>query len=616
VNEQDIERMYQSAAKNALTKSLKTASNAAWKTAKFCGKKIVPAVITAVMPILLPMLALAGLAFFVYFSVFMIPKYIMNPGGADAPFEAVTTGIMRVEATGYTAGYESTGKRPGDPGYGITSTGAKAQRGVIAVDPRVIPYGTHMYIPGYGYGVALDTGGAIKGQKIDLFYNTVQEANDWGRRWVTIQLLGKGEPNIDYANTDLQNLAAEVAILSFGKTDIEWPLMKDAELYRKYLQLDADWIDSYRSNGELAESTADSASGNASISGEKVSNIWNMSGIPSEKEQVDPHRVSWSLVASLDKVLGDPVVHGDSGLESEGHGRKPNPDKHFQKLCPELEWQTFTLAYYETWTKNEEIEEKVGDKIVKKTVKKTYEKEYKKNIKLLTSAKCYDANYQYTWEENVVEQKTANGYKKIVTPQVASVTRNGPYYENLRAILKEEGIGSDIDLELVLRFAETIDPAFQIDYMLFGTPIEISIDTEGGWDFSGNKFPVNPCAGRVTSPYGMRYHPIYGENRMHTGIDIGAPHGTPVYAVKDGYVVYKGVMGGYGNTILVEHGDCRTLYAHLSKITVKAGEMVQAGQKIGEVGSTGNSTGPHLHFEVRTGKDRTEYVDPAKYLKY
>jgi murein DD-endopeptidase MepM/ murein hydrolase activator NlpD len=463
-----------------------------------------------------------------------------------------------------------------------------------------------MYIPGYGYGVALDTGGAIKGQKIDLFYDTLPEANSWGRRWVTIQLLGKGEV-ADYANVDLSNLGGEVAILSFGKTDIEWPLAKDAELYRKYLQLDADWTDSFKSKGEFAESKVDSASGNAA-SNARIDEIWDLSDIPAEKDQVDPHRVSWSLLASLDKVLGDPVVHGESGLESEGRGRKPNPDKHFNQLRPELTWQTFTLIYYETWTE----EEQIGDKIQKKT----YEKEFKKKIRLLTSAKCYDADYQYSWGENIVEQKTANGYKKIVTPQVASVTRNGPYYENLRAILKEEGIGSDIDLELVLRFAETIDPAFQIDYMLFGTPIEISIDTEGGWDFSGNKFPINPCAGRVTSPYGMRYHPIYGENRMHTGIDIGAPHGTPVYAVKDGYVVYKGVMGGYGNTILVEHGDCRTLYAHLSKITVKAGEMVQAGQKIGEVGSTGNSTGPHLHFEVRTGKDRTEYVDPAKYLKY
>ncbi|MDR9756945.1 MAG: M23 family metallopeptidase [Thermoanaerobacterales bacterium] len=103
---------------------------------------------------------------------------------------------------------------------------------------------------------------------------------------------------------------------------------------------------------------------------------------------------------------------------------------------------------------------------------------------------------------------------------------------------------------------------------------------------------------------------------MHTGIDIGAPHGSPVVSVQDGYVVFRGNMGAYGNVVLIEHGDCRTFYAHLSRINVKAGEKVRAGQKIGEVGSTGLSTGPHLHFEVRAGQNRTEYLDPAKYLRF
>jgi len=603
MDEQDLERMYQSAAKNAVVKSLRFGSKTAWKIAKFCAKKIIPSVVTAAMPILLYLLTAFGIAFFVYFAVFMVPKYIMNPTGSVD--QGITTGIMRVEATGYTAGYESTGKRPGDPGYGITATGAKAQRGVVAVDPKVIPYGTQMYIPGYGYGVALDTGSAIKGNRIDLFFDTVEEANNWGRKWVTIQLLGKSR-NADYANIDLANFnGSSIAILSFGNTDIEWPLLNDEKLYRKYLQLDADWSDSYQSQGELAESTVDYA--NVATKA-KVGDVWDLSDIPSEKDQVDPHRVSWSLLASLDKVLGDPVVHGDSGLESEGHGRKPDPEKHFNLLKPELKWQTFTLYYYETWTE----QEKDGDEIKEKT----YTKEYKKNIKLLTEAKCYDANYQYSWGQNVVEKKTANGYKKIITPQLNNVVRTGPYYEKLRSILRDAGLTSDIDLELVLRFAENIDPTFQIDHMIFGTPLEIDLDTEGSLNFSGDKFPVNPCAGTITSSFGMRVHPITGVTRMHTGVDIGAPYGSPVVAVANGYVVFQGSLGGYGKAIMIEHGDCRTLYGHLSKIYVKAGEKVYAGQRIGAVGSTGLSTGPHLHFEVRTGKDRTQYLNPAKYLRF
>jgi murein DD-endopeptidase MepM/ murein hydrolase activator NlpD len=114
----------------------------------------------------------------------------------------------------------------------------------------------------------------------------------------------------------------------------------------------------------------------------------------------------------------------------------------------------------------------------------------------------------------------------------------------------------------------------------------------------------------------MRKHPVYGSMRMHTGIDIGAPHGSPVVAVRDGDVVFKGSLGAYGNVVLIEHEDCRTFYAHLSRINVRSGEKVRAGQKIGEIGSTGLSTGPHLHFEVRTGKNRTEYLDPIKYLRF
>lgn len=103
---------------------------------------------------------------------------------------------------------------------------------------------------------------------------------------------------------------------------------------------------------------------------------------------------------------------------------------------------------------------------------------------------------------------------------------------------------------------------------------------------------------RVTSGYGMRRHPISGKRKMHTGIDYAAPTGTPVWAVGSGTVAFTGWKGGYGKTIEIKHsGAVKTRYGHLSKIYVKRGQAVRQHQTIGAVGSTGYSTGPHLHFE-------------------
>lgn len=114
----------------------------------------------------------------------------------------------------------------------------------------------------------------------------------------------------------------------------------------------------------------------------------------------------------------------------------------------------------------------------------------------------------------------------------------------------------------------------------------------------GLSSPVS--GGRVSSEFGMRTHPISGKRKMHTGIDIAAPAGTRVNSMKEGKVVFAGQKGGYGNMVIVDHGNgVTTRYAHLSSINVRPGDSVDAGQKLGGVGSTGNSTGNHLHFEVR-----------------
>lgn len=118
-----------------------------------------------------------------------------------------------------------------------------------------------------------------------------------------------------------------------------------------------------------------------------------------------------------------------------------------------------------------------------------------------------------------------------------------------------------------------------------------------------------PVMGHLTSSFGMRFHPILGYSRMHQGIDYGAPMGSPIVAATDGTVFFAGWHGGHGNFVQIRHaGGLGTGYAHMSRIVAHVGEHVGAGQLIGYVGSTGLSTGPHLHFEVY--KDNV-VVNPA-----
>lgn len=122
-------------------------------------------------------------------------------------------------------------------------------------------------------------------------------------------------------------------------------------------------------------------------------------------------------------------------------------------------------------------------------------------------------------------------------------------------------------------------------------------------------WPVN---GEITSPFGWRVHPIWGTQIFHAGLDIGADYGEPVHAADSGTVVYAGWMGGYGNAVMIDHGGgLVTLYGHNSSITVGEGQQVGKGETIALAGSTGNSTGPHCHFEVRV---HGEVTSPLQYL--
>jgi murein DD-endopeptidase MepM/ murein hydrolase activator NlpD len=121
-----------------------------------------------------------------------------------------------------------------------------------------------------------------------------------------------------------------------------------------------------------------------------------------------------------------------------------------------------------------------------------------------------------------------------------------------------------------------------------------------------------PSQGPVTSNFGWRNHPVLGYSRFHAGTDFGVPTGTPIRAADSGRVIFAGWQGGYGNTVILDHGGgMTTLYGHASQLYVQEGQRVERGQTIAAVGSTGLSTGPHLHFEVRVNGDPK---NPLNYL--
>lgn len=165
---------------------------------------------------------------------------------------------------------------------------------------------------------------------------------------------------------------------------------------------------------------------------------------------------------------------------------------------------------------------------------------------------------------------------------------------------QEEQQESDNEYERLLALSENIASMLR------------NMESGGGYDNSagGTGQFMWPCRGEITSYYGWRTHPIFGTTKYHSGMDIAVDYGTPIHAADSGTVVYSGWLGGYGNCIMIDHGGgLVTLYAHNQALNVSEGQYVNKGTVVAYAGSTGWSTGPHCHFEVRLHGELTEPLD-------
>ncbi len=220
-------------------------------------------------------------------------------------------------------------------------------------------------------------------------------------------------------------------------------------------------------------------------------------------------------------------------------------------------------------------------------------------------------NYINSQVDNIVVQddklRTVLGLDKL-SNEVRNVGIGGSKYD-YEDVDEISGFDSGVDLSEQLTKLSKLEREVKLELRSYS---ELMHTFQQKQDSIAHLPALRPILkGVVTSGYGVRYHPVFKVYRHHDGIDISARMGTPVYATADGVVNYTGVNGGYGKMVRVDHKyGFETRYAHMSKIVVRRGQRVKRGEKIGEVGNSGITTAPHLHYEVKFGG---KTVDPKMY---
>lgn len=239
--------------------------------------------------------------------------------------------------------------------------------------------------------------------------------------------------------------------------------------------------------------------------------------------------------------------------------------------------------------------------------------EFLSNYYLITEVTEADSELLKTVEaEKKYNQKlkeTLETKKAVLSASRETREKNAIALENM-SVIKNNKLAqlTEEQLELQMAIEEYQNQIAEIE-----TEIRLLAIANVGKDYVGGAmaWPV-PGYTRITSPFGMRTHPITGVFKLHTGVDIGAPRGSNFIAANDGIVTYAGYNRAYGNMVIVDHGGgITTLYAHGDNILVSVGDKIFQGTPVLAVGSTGYSTGPHAHFEVRING---EYVQPLDFI--
>lgn len=271
--------------------------------------------------------------------------------------------------------------------------------------------------------------------------------------------------------------------------------------------------------------------------------------------------------------------------------------------------------------------EEIGYIQSKKEFEKYIEENLYNNSEQNIAFSDINANLKYTYKLIDKGEETTEGEVFLAIKEKADITYfefavnvNGidrkylKTEEEAKQVLEElkSELGEDADISIKTVYTKNLQIESGIQIADLSNQISNQLKEEKKKEdatINGVYLSINPISGHITSRYGAR-EAI--RDHTHQGLDIAAPTGTKIKAAADGIVSYSGVKGGYGNLIILDHGNgIETYYGHCSKLCVNVGEEVKAGDIIAEVGSTGNSTGPHLHLEIRRNGN---YVDPANYL--